>query len=224
MHYQFRNRIEAGRKLSESLLAYKGRKDTLILALPRGGVPIAFEIAKALSLPLDVLLVRKLGVPGHEELAMGAIAWGDICYINQSIAKYLDTPKDTLNRIIEKERNELLLRNELYRNNSTPPKIKGKTIIVVDDGIATGSTMRVAIAALQQAEARRIVVAVPVGSSLACKELESEADEVVCGYTPEPFYGVGRWYYDFSQVSSEEVVNILKTSSEHFKNTKIGLS
>lgn len=213
MTYQFKNRTEAGQKLAEALYEYKGAKNTLVLGLPRGGVPVAFEVAKELSLPLDILLVRKLGVPGHEELAMGAIAWGNINYINRNVIRHLKISEISVNRVMEKEKENLARLNNLYRGHRSAPEVQKRTVIIIDDGIATGATMRVAIAVMHKAKARRIVVAAPVGSESTCKELEHDADDVICVYTPEPFYGVGQWYSDFSQTSDEEVQRLLLTSS-----------
>jgi len=220
MSYQFKNRTEAGQKLAEALSEYKGKKDVLLPALPRGGVPVAYEVAKSLMLPLDILLVRKLGVPGHEELAMGAIAWDNEYYINDNVVEQLHIPEAAIKRVITKEQEELFKRSNLYRDDLPPPEIDGKTVILVDDGVATGATMRVAVSVLKHAKAKRIVVAVPVGAIDTCKELESDVDEVVCLYTPELFYGVGQWYQDFSQTSDEEVQGILKFSSQNNDNVK----
>ncbi|MCD6034624.1 MAG: hypothetical protein K0R63_365 [Rickettsiales bacterium] len=210
----FRDRKAAGKHLAEVLSEYKGRKDTLVLGLPRGGVPVAYEVATALSLPLEVLLVRKLGVPGYEELAMGAIAWENICFINQDIVSRLGIPEAVIKQVVAKEQAELLRRNERYRGNKPPPQLEGKAVIVVDDGLATGATMRAAVLALRQAKAAFITVAVPVGAPSTCSELESIADQVVCQHTPEPFDGVGRWYRDFSQISDAEVQELLCYASE----------
>lgn len=224
MAYQFENRIDAGKQLAEALMEYKGRRDVLLLALPRGGVPVADEVSKALELPLDVLLVRKLGVPGHEEVAMGAIAWDHICYINNNLVDQLDIPGEAIKRVIAKEKAELLRRSNLYRDDLPPPEIKGRTVIVIDDGLATGATMHAAIAVLQHEKAARIVVAVPVGSSDTCRELEADADEIVCLYNPEPFYSVGQWYRDFSQTSDSEVQDILDIPPQSAGSHKQGRS
>ncbi len=213
--YRFTDRKEAGKKLAEALAEYAGRTDLMLLALPRGGVPVAHEIATALSLRLDVLLVRKLGVPGHEELAMGAIAWDHIYFINHAIVEQFGITTTAIYSVMVNEQAELGRRNKLYRNNLPPPQIEGKTIIVVDDGLATGATMRVAIAVLQHMKAKHIIAAIPVGPAETCMELEADIDEVVCLYTPEPFYGVGQWYNDFSQTSDEEVLEILGFHYSH---------
>ena len=213
MRMIFTNREEAGRRLAEALSDYEGEKNTLVLALPRGGVPVARQISHALHLPLDLLLVRKLGVPGHEELAMGAIAWGNIRYFNDDIVKSLNISRDEIDRVVDREQRVLVERNSRYRNDRPPPKVEDKTVIIVDDGLATGATMKAAVAAMRQAGAANIVVAVPVGAPSACADLESLADTVVCLSTPEPFYGVGRWYADFSQTSDFEVQELLEMAA-----------
>jgi len=205
----FRDRSQAGQELAKALSAYDGKKDTLLLALPRGGVPVAFEIARRLNLPLDVLLVRKLGVPGQEEYAMGAIAEEDILYINPDIMRQLDIRAADIKNVITKERAELNRRRERYRRGRPAPQLDGKTVIVVDDGLATGATMHAAARALKQAKVKRLIVAVPVGARDTCREIEKEADAVICLYQPDPFYGVGRWYGDFSQTSDKQVERLL---------------
>ena len=213
MFDQFGNRTEAGRELAQALMAYGGRNDAIILALPRGGVPVAHEVAKALYLPMDVWFVRKLGVPGQEELAMGAIALNGACHINEDITQRLNIPGQLMNQVVAKEKLELERRNRLYRHGHPAPDVKGKTVIIIDDGLATGATMRAAIESLRQAQAGRIAVAVPVGAKDVCEALAGVADEVVCLRMPEPFYGVGQWYEDFSQTSDEEVQALL---AQHF--------
>ncbi|PCI46925.1 MAG: phosphoribosyl transferase [Alphaproteobacteria bacterium] len=205
----FQDRTHAGQELATVLSKYDGKQDTLLLALPRGGVPVAYVIARQLNLPLDVLLVRKLGVPGQQELAMGAIAEDNILYINRDIVRQLDIPPAVIENIIIRETEELNRRRQLYRHDRPAPQIEGKTIIVVDDGLATGATMHAAVNALRQANVKRLIVAVPVGADSTCRELEAYADEVVCLYTPYPFNGVGRWYEDFSQTSDREVEKLL---------------
>ena len=199
----------AGRQLADALVAYKGQEDALVLALPRGGVPVAHEVAQALSLPMDVWLVRKLGVPGQEELAMGAISLGGICHLEPAIISALGISRHRIEGVMMKEGQELERRNLLYRGDRPLPDVLGRTVLVVDDGLATGATMRAAVASLHAAQAGRVVVAVPVGAAPSCAELEDVADEVVCPHMPEPFYGVGRWYADFSQTSDREVQDIL---------------
>src|SRR5438128_166939 len=192
----FRNRADAGRHLA-ARLRYVANPDAVVLALPRGGVPVAFEVARALRAPLDIFLVRKLGVPGHEELAMGAIATGGVRVLNEDVVLALQISDDLLDAIAAKEQVELERRERAYRGDRLPPEVRGRTVILVDDGLATGSTMRAAVAALRQQRPARIVVAVPVGAPETCEEFQTEADEAVCAHTPEPFYAVGLWYTDF---------------------------
>ena len=201
----YRDRREAGRILAEKLRSYAGRPDTIVLALPRGGVPVAFEVARALDLPLDVFLVRKLGVPGHEELAMGAIASGGVRVLNAAVAAGLGIPSRVIDAVAERESVELERRERAYRDSRPTPNVRGRTGILVDDGLATGATMRAAVKALRQAEARRVVVAVPVADEQICRDLRAVADEVVCAATPEPFYAVGLCYEDFSPITDEGV-------------------
>jgi predicted phosphoribosyltransferase len=205
----FENRRHAGSVLAGLLKHYADRPDVLVLALPRGGVPVAFEVARALNAPLDVFVVRKLGVPGQEELAMGAIATGDVRVLNNDIVRCLGLSEEVIDRVTAREKKELERREHIYRGDNTPPLVQGHTVILVDDGLATGSTMRAAVAALRRQQPSRIVVAVPVASPEACEELGSEVDETICAATPRPFQGVGRWYQDFSQTSDEEVHELL---------------
>ncbi len=202
---RFKNRAEAGRSLAERLSAYADRPDTLVLGLPRGGVPVAYEVATALNAPLDVFVVRKLGVPGHEELAMGAIATGGARTLNHDVIRYLHIPGEVIDEVTEREERELERRERLYRDNRPARSPRDRVTILVDDGLATGSSMRAAALAVRQQEPASIIVAVPVAASQACEDLRSEADEVICLYTPEPFYAVGLWYEDFSQTTDEEV-------------------
>jgi len=206
----FKNRADAGRKLAARLTRYANRVDVLVLALPRGGVPVAYEVAKELNAPLDVFLVRKLGVPGQEELAMGAIASGDVRVINEELVNYLGIPDEVIDAIAAFEQAELERRALAYRDDRPPPDVKDRIVILIDDGLATGSTMRAAAASLRQQKPRRIVVAVPVSSPETCEEFRREVDEIVCAITPEHFRGVGLWYQDFSQTSDEEVRELLK--------------
>lgn len=206
----YRDRIEAGKYLAAQLAHYADRDDLLVLALPRGGVPVAFEVAKALRAPLDIFLVRKLGVPGHEELAMGAIATGGVRVLNDDVVEYLRIPSSVIDSVAANELRELERRERIYRGNRPEPDVRGKTVILVDDGLATGSTMRAAVAALRQQSPARIVVAVPVSAPQTCDEYRMGVDEIVCAITPEPFYGVGQWYEDFSQTTDEEVSDLLE--------------
>jgi putative phosphoribosyl transferase len=209
MEYPFRNRTEAGRVLAQELRAYANRDDVIVLALPRGGVPVAFEVAHALHAPLDVFVVRKLGVPGHEELAMGAIASGGVLVIEPSVVEDLSIPMEVVLDVAAREEQERLRREREYRGDRPGPEVRGRTVILVDDGLATGSTMRAAVAALRKLQPPKIVVAVPVAVRSTCEELAEEVNEVVCARTPEPFYGVGEWYADFSQTTDEEVRDLL---------------
>ena len=209
----FRNRREAGKQLAARLVAYAGIPDLLILALPRGGVPVAFEVARALGSPLDVFLVRKLGVPGHEELAFGAIASGGVRVLNPAVLEMLDIPYDVIEAVTRREQQELERRQRIYRDDRPPPELRGRTVILVDDGLATGASMRAAIAAVGAQGARRIVVAVPVAAQQTCDELGAEVDDIICLETPEPFYGVGWWYENFSQTPDTEVHDLLTQAS-----------
>src|SRR3954471_994073 len=211
---RFRDRAEAGRLLAERLRQYAGRDDVPVLALPRGGVPVAYEVARALGVPLDVFLVRKLGVPGHEELAFGAIATGGVRLLNPDVVRGLGIPPHIIDRVTAIERAELERREREYRGDRPPPDVRGKTVILIDDGLATGASMRAAVAALRQEKPARIVVAVPIAAPTTCEEFEDEVDEVVCARTPEPFYAVGLWYEDFSQTSDEEVRGLLRRAED----------
>jgi len=209
MASRFANRTEAGELLATKLAAYANRPDVLVLALPRGGVPVAFAVAKALHAPLDVFLVRKLGVPGHEELAMGAIATSGVRVLNDEVVQYLRIPDEVLNAVAARELQEIRRRERLYRDDRPAPEVYGRTVILVDDGLATGSTMRAVVAALRQQQPARIIVAVPIAALETCEELRAEVDEIVCAVTPEPFYAVGLWYKDFSQTTDREVRELL---------------
>jgi putative phosphoribosyl transferase len=209
----YSDRHDAGRKLAAKLAAHRDRPDVLVLALPRGGVPIGYEVAQALHAPLDVFLVRKLGVPGHEELAMGALATGGVRVLNDDVVYALRIPAQVIETVTREEQQELERRERAYRGDRPAPDVRGRIVILVDDGLATGSTMRAAVAALRQQGPARIVVAVPVGAAETCAELEGEADEVVCGRTPEPFHAVGLWYEDFSQTSDAEVHDLLQQAA-----------
>ena len=209
----FRNRQDAGQRLAARLMNYAGRSGVLVLALPRGGVPVAFEVAQQLKAPLDVFLVRKLGVPGHEELAMGAIASGGTRVINEDVVRYLQIPGEVIDAVAAEEQRELERREREYRDGKPAPQVKDRVVILIDDGLATGSTMRAAAAALRKQNPSRIVVAVPVAPAETCEEFRKEVDEVVCAATPEPFQGVGLWYDNFSQTSDEEVRQLLNRAN-----------
>jgi len=209
MTTRFKDRAEAGRLLAESLLHYAGRADVLVLGLPRGGVPVAFEISVALKAPLDVFIVRKLGVPNREELAMGAIASGNVRVINVDVVENLQIPERVIEEATAREIEELSRRETAYRASRPAPLVAGKIVILVDDGLATGATMRAAVAALQVQRPGRVIVAVPTASPGTRDDFRSIVDEIVCAMTPEPFHAVGLWYEDFSQTTDEEVRALL---------------
>jgi predicted phosphoribosyltransferase len=211
----FQDRTDAGRQLAENLLSYAGRDDVIVLALPRGGVPVAFEVAQRLGVPLDVFVVRKLGVPGHEELAMGAIASGDVRVLNEDVLYVLPDAQSIVEMVTAIEREELKRRERDYRSDRPAPEVRERTVILVDDGLATGATLRAAAAALRQQGAAKIIVAVPVGAPSTCPEIRSVADEVVCLQTPGSFMGVGQYYEDFSQTTDEEVRDLLAASASN---------
>jgi predicted phosphoribosyltransferase len=211
---RFRDRHEAGRLLAQRLRAYANRPDVVVLALPRGGVPVAAEVARALGVPLDVFLVRKLGLPGQEEFAMGAVATGGIRVLNTPLVRGLGLPETVIHAVAAKEEQELARRERLYRGDRPPPDVRGRTVILVDDGLATGATMLAAIKALRQQQPARIVVAVPIAAPETCEMLKTEVEEVVCAATPEPFYSVGLWYEDFSQTTDDEVKALLSHSAK----------
>lgn len=209
---KYLNRLDAGAQLAPLLQTYRGRQDVIVLALPRGGVPVGYVIAEFLNVPLDVFIVRKLGVPDQEELAMGAIASGGLSELNESVIKNLEISPQEIVAVQKKELAELMRREHAYRGNKPALQLKNKTVILVDDGIATGASMRVAIKALKQAHPIKIVVAVPVAAEEQCVELEALADEVVCPLQPENLYAVGTWYEDFSQTEDTEVQDFLNKS------------
>src|SRR5438132_9175850 len=207
---RFRDRFEAGQQLGRDLARRLGKRDDLIvLALPRGGVPVGAEVARALDAPLDVFVVRKLGVPGHEELAMGAIASGGIRVLNEDVLYVLPDAQSIVEMVTAIEREELQRRERDYRGDRPAPEVRGRTVILVDDGLATGATMRAAAAALRQQGAAKIIVAVPVGAPTTCREIRDEVDDILCLHTPMSFMGVGQYYEDFSQTSDEEVRELL---------------
>jgi len=205
----FTDRAQAGRRLAARLEAYANRRDVLVLALPRGGVPVAAEVARALTAPLDVFVVRKLGTPGQPELAMGAIASGGVRLLNEDVVRALHIPEAEIERVAAREAQELARRETLYRDGRPAPEVPGRTIILIDDGLATGATMRAAARALRRQGPARLVIAVPVAAPETCASLASEADEVICAETPEPFWAVGYWYQDFSQTTDQEVHDLL---------------
>jgi len=211
---RFRNRVEAGRLLAKRLMAYQNHPNALVLALPRGGVPVGFEVAKALQLPLDVFLVRKLGVPGHEELAMGAIASNSEPIFQPNILRQLDLPISTIEQVVSRQKLELQRRENLFRADRPPLDLAGKDLIVVDDGLATGSTMLAALQAIRQQIPARIITAIPVASKDALKLISYLSDEVICLLSPEMFYSVGIWYEDFQQTEDREVIDLLQKAKQ----------
>jgi predicted phosphoribosyltransferase len=210
----FRDRFDAGRRLAERLIGFVQHPDSLVLALPRGGVPVGFEVARALHVGLDIFLVRKLGLPGHEELAIGAIASGGVRVLNEDLVKELQLSRNLIDQITAREERELKRREDLYRPGRPPLPVRDRTVILVDDGLATGATMKAASRALRLQGPRRIIVAVPLAAKETCNELRTDVDEVVCAYTPAPFIAVGIWYEDFSQITDEEVHRLLELAEQ----------
>ena len=206
----FRDRTEAGQRLAQRLLRYKNQPQVVVLGLARGGMPVASEVARALHVPLDVFLVRKLGVPGQEELAMGATASGNVRVLNDPVIAALGISPATIEAVASKEHREIERRERLYRGDRPSLAVENKTIILIDDGLATGSTMRAAVLALRRQHPASIVVAVPVAAASTCEDLKHEVDEIVCVLTPDNFFAVGQWYEDFSQITDEEVRDLLK--------------
>jgi putative phosphoribosyl transferase len=214
MERAFPNRAEAGRLLGEKLQKYAGRNDVIVLGLPRGGVPVAYEVAQRLGIPLDVFIVRKLGVPGFEELAAGAIASGGVRVLNEDVLRALPNADEIIESVTAKETAELERREKSYRDDRPAPELRDRVVILVDDGLATGATMHAAVKALRQRHVAKIVVAVPVGPPDTCREFEDEADETICATAPEFFQAVGQYYEDFSQTSDEEVRDLLTRAAE----------
>ena len=210
---RFHDRTEAGRVLAADLAKYSGRSDVIVLALPRGGVPVAYEVARALGAPLDVFLVRKLGLPGHEELAMGAIASGGVRLINEDVVDAYDVTDAEIEAVAVAEQTELERRERAYRDGRSLPALRDRTVILVDDGLATGATMRAAVLAVRQESPSRIVVAVPVAAADTCDEFRRIVDDIVCAETPAPFYAVGLWYEDFAQTTDDEVHDLLTAAA-----------
>lgn len=213
----FLDRVEAGRRLAAQLSEFAHRPDVIVQALPRGGVPVGYEVARALNAPLDVFVVRKLGVPWQPELAMGAIASGGTRVMNADVVRGLGIPHEEVDRVAAQEQKELEARERTYRGDRPPLDVKGKTVILVDDGLATGSSMRAAALALRERNPDRVVIAVPVAAPQTCTELRGEGHEVVCAATPEPFMAVGQWYREFSQTTDEEVRDLLARAAREHK-------
>jgi predicted phosphoribosyltransferase len=211
----FADRREAGRELASRLADYRGRSDVVVLALPRGGVPVAFEIAEALDAPLDIFVVRKLGMPGHPEFAIGAIASGGVRVLSDDVIRAYGVPHSAIDTVVRRELAALERREREYRRGRPLPDLRDRIVILVDDGLATGSTMRAAVQAVRAFEPARVVVAVPVGAPSTCAEFADIADEIVCARTPEPFSAVGLWYRDFSQTTDEEVRALLEEHARH---------
>lgn len=221
---RFQNRTEAGQALAALLTQYGDRDDVLVLGLPRGGVPVAFEIAAALHVPLDIFLVRKLGVPGHEELAMGAIASGDVRVLNQDVVEMQQISDASLEQVTQSEQQELQRREHLYRGDRPVLPIQDQTVILVDDGLATGATMRAAVMAVRQHEPKEIVVAVPVGARQAYEQISPQVDAILCAVMPERFNSVGAWYEEFPQTSDREVCELLQRAQDaSFLSARLGV-
>jgi len=206
----YEDRYEAGQQLARRLADYANRPNVQVLALPRGGVPVAYEIAHALRVPMDVFLVRKLGVPGYEELAMGAITSDGVRVLNEDVVRSFRITEDEIEAVAHRELRELERRNRQYRDDRPEPGVAGKIIILVDDGLATGASMKVAVVALRKKNPNKIIVAVPTGAPETCNDLKGLADDVICAITPEPFFSVGTWYRNFLQTSDEEVADLLQ--------------
>jgi putative phosphoribosyl transferase len=216
MEARFRDRREAGQRLAAKLSTYADHSDVLVIGLPRGGVPVAAEVAKALHVPMDICLVRKLGVPSHKELAMGAIASGGVRVLNYDVLSWLKISSKTIDEVAARELRELQRRDRAYRGDRPPPEVRDRTVILVDDGLATGSTMRAAIGVLKEQHPQRIVVAVPVAAPDICQEMRGIVDEVVCVKTPDPLYAIGFWYENFAQTTDAEVCELLQ---QHFADS-----
>lgn len=216
---RFKDRRDAGRQLAAKLKEYKRHPGVLVLGLPRGGVVIADEVAKELDTPFEILLVRKLGVPWQRELAMGAVGEGGVLVLNPEIIEALDLSAVEIEKAAEEEKKEILRRQLAYRGHHAPPVVAGREVIVIDDGLATGATMKAAVQTLKKRGAKKIIVAVPVGDSETCREMGKEADKVICLSTPHPLQSIGQWYYDFQQVSENEVVGLLaKCRNKYLQN------
>jgi predicted phosphoribosyltransferase len=207
----FENRSEAGRLLASRLQTFQNQPDTVVLALPRGGVPVAHEVARALNLPLDVFLVRKLGVPGHEELAMGAIASGGVRILNEDVIRQLNIPRRLIKAVTQEQQRELDRREKLYRGSRPALDLRGKTVIIIDDGLATGATMKASIASIRQQNPAKVIVAAPVAARETYESLRMEADELICAATADPFGAVGAWYQEFDETTDDEVRELISS-------------
>jgi putative phosphoribosyl transferase len=216
MENPFYDRMEAGQILSAELQHYSDWPEVIVLALPRGGVAVGVEVAKELHAPLDIFVVRKLGVPGQQELAMGAIASGGIRILNPNVVRSFEIPEETINAVASREQRELERRERFYRDGRHPLEVRGRIVLIVDDGLATGATMKAAVAAIRKKHPARIIVAVPVAAPETCAELDQEVDELVCARTPDPFMAVGIWYRHFPQLTDEEVRDLLQSSAEEY--------
>jgi len=210
--FRYKDRMQAGQLLAKKLKQYANEPDAIVLGLPRGGVIVAYEVAEQLGLPLDIFLVRKLGVPGYEELAMGAIASGGTRIMNDDVLRMANIPQSAIEAAVQKEGRELERREKAYRGNRPSLDVRNRTVILVDDGLATGATMRAAVAALRKQRPRRIIVAVPTASPDTCENFRTEVDDIICAMTPTPFHAVGEWYEDFPQNTDEEVQLLLRTA------------
>ncbi|MEH1836985.1 MAG: phosphoribosyltransferase [Nostoc sp.] len=219
----FKDRRFAGQVLAKELAVYANRPNVLVLGLPRGGVPVAFEVAKALNAPLDILVVRKLGVPNQEELAMGAIASGGVRIVNKYIISLVKISDEVIARVAMQEERELKRREQLYRGNRPLKNLQGRTVILVDDGLATGATMSAAVVAVRKQQPTQIVIAVPVAAPETCQELETKVDKIACVSTPSPFYSVGLWYEDFPQTTDEEVRDLLAKAARNGQPISLGM-
>lgn len=209
----FRDRKDAGRKLAQALSHYEGRSDVTVFALPRGGVPVAYEVALALNAPLDIFIVRKLGLPGREELAIGAIGSGGVRVLNDDVIRIFNVPQEVINIVAQRELQELQRREHTYRGNRSTPEVRDRTIILIDDGLATGASMRAAVVGMRARHPARIVIAVPTAAREVCDAFQFNVDEIVCVITPEPFYGVGQWYEEFAQIDDKEVRILLEEAN-----------
>ncbi|MBD1872108.1 phosphoribosyltransferase [Nodosilinea sp. FACHB-131] len=215
----FKSRVDAGQRLANLLQPYANRPDVIVIALPRGGVPVAAQVANALDAPLDVLVVRKLGIPGFRETAMGSIASGNFLYFNQDLIRRLAITPEEIDVVVQQEQEELRRREHAYRDNLAPLDLRDRIVILVDDGLATGATIQVAIEAVKQQRPKKLIVAVPVGDREVCDSVGTAVDRIICAETPQPFYAVGLWYEEFSQTSDDEVRSLLHQAKPRSRET-----